>query len=380
MRVATRPSPAVTKATTTRTEPSTTTRFVQASRMRCWLLPVAIGVAACTPPAASPTPAPTAPARPLHRGPLSDFVSAAGLRWLVQLKPQQILSDPELAPAIEPIVSGTHFEAFQESSGVDIRRVPAAVIAGYPYSTLYLAELPTGSAEVARARFSERLLSGTVSKRPHPGLVRITGVIGQTPETLLTMDERLLAVAVGDPLAVKIAEAYAQERLKNSPTALRGAALSTLPDLASKNVAVLLAPGPFADEWQRAARGLLQSTVALAIGVQPSGHGKLVTTLCLAGTWSSSADDAKARLRDAWTTLAQSTAGHLFELNPVADVTASPDLLTLRVELELVALVRGLRASVWGDLSQILRLPEKPSPHVDDPKGAPETGSHSNDR
>jgi len=122
---------------------------------------------------------------------------------------------------------------------------------------------------------------------------------------------------------------------------------------------VLLAPGPFADEWQRAAGGLLESTVAVAIAARPTGAGKLATTICLAGAWGDSAADAASRLGSAWTTFAQSSAGRLFELRESAEVAAQPELLTLHVELDLEPLVRGLRASVLGDVTQILRLPDK---------------------
>ena len=355
MRVGTRRSPAVTKATTTRT-----TERLRLRGNLCVLWATACAVACAPPPApavhASPAPAPLAP---LHRGPLTDFVPAASLRWLILVKPQELLSEPELGPAIQQIVPSVRWDAFAESSGVDLRAVPAAAIAGFPYSTLYLAEVPNGVAAVARERFGERLLAGAVTKRPWPALVRVTGVIGQTPETLLTFEDRIVAVAVGDPVQAKIAEAYAEERLKNSPTALRGAALSSLPALETSDVAALYAPGPFAEEWQRAAGGILQSAVALAITVQPIGHGKVATTLYLAGAWDDSADEAAQRLSAAWAAFAHSSAGHLFELNEVVTVSANPDMITLRVELELDAVVRGLRASVLGDLSQILRLPGK---------------------
>ncbi|HEY0464090.1 MAG TPA: hypothetical protein VGC79_07780 [Polyangiaceae bacterium] len=348
-----------------------------AARIR-WLLLTAVWATACAtagnePPAQSASPA--LPTKPLHRGPLTDFISSASLRWLLLLKPQQLLTEPELGQAILQIVPSERFDAFAESSGVDLRVVPDAAIAGFPYSTLYVAELPRGSAALARARFGERLLAGAVSKQPHPGLSRMTGVIGQTPETLLTIDDRLLALSVGDPVPAKIAEAYAEERLKHSPPALRGAALSTLPEVASSNVAVLFAPGPFADEWQRAAGGLLQSAVAIAITAQPVGNGKVATTLYLAGAWQDSADDAARRLSAAWSTFAQSSAGHLFELNEIAEVSASPDLLRLRVELELAALVRGLRASVFADLSQILNLPPKTPKTPKTPQSAGERQS-----
>jgi len=325
-----------------------------------WLLLTAACAAACASGARQPpAPVQTAPARPLHRGPLTDFISSAGLRWLLLIEPRRVFADPELRQAISEIIPTPRLDAFAESSGVDLRILPQAAIAGFPYSTLYLAELPEGSATLARSRFSERLLGGAVSKQPYPGLTRITGVVGQTPETMLTIDERLLAVSVGDPVPAKIAEAYARERLTHSPPALRGASLSTLPELVSSNAAVLFAPGPFSDEWQRAAGGLLQSTTAIAIAAQPLKNGKLATTIYLSGAWQDSANDAAARLSGAWSMFARSSAARLFELNDIAQVDASAEVLRLYVELEIAALVRGLRASVLGDLSQILSLPPR---------------------
>ena len=350
MRVGTRRSPAVTKATTTTT--------IRTTERRRWsLLPLAaLWVASCAKPvspAVAPTPAPIAAQ---HRGPLTDYVSAAGLRWLVLVKPEAVLADPVLGAAVRELVSERRLEAFEEASGVDLRRTKSALVAGFAYSTLYAVELPSGAAETARERFGERLLNGAVTTRPRPGIVRTTGVIGQTPETLLTLDDRVLAVSVGDPAPAKIADAYARMRLKQSPTALRGAALASLPDLYGTNAAVLLAPGPFADEWQRAASGLLQSTVAIGLAVRPIAHGKVATTICLSGAWQDSADDAANRLAAAWTTFARSSAGRLFSLNEVTSVESTPELLTLHVELELDGIVRGLKASVLRDLSQILDL------------------------
>lgn len=372
MRVGTRRSPAVTKATTTRT---TERRRFRGFLRALWAISCTGAWSCAAPPRTKPPAAPThVPAAPaLHHGPLSDFVPAAGLRWLTLVKPREILADPELGPAIAEIVSSRRLDAFAESSGVDLRQVTHAAVAGFPYATLYLAEVPDGEAAAAREHFSERLLAGAVSKQPRANLMRITGVVGQTPETLLTVENRVLAVAVGDPLLAKIAEAYAEERLKNSPNALRGSALSTLPDLTSGNAVALFAPGPFADEWRRAAGGLLESTVAVGVALRPIGHGKIAATLCLSGAWQESEDAAVSRLATAWTAFAQSSAGHLFALSPNAEVKASPDLLTLNVEIEIEPLLRGLKAAVLSDISELLQVQGKTQHSAPDlaPNGAP---------
>src|SRR6187402_3998736 len=112
MRVGIRRSPAVTKATTTTTTIRTT------ERLRAVLPTFLIWAAACAEPAHAPPVVASRPVAPLHRGPLTDYVSAAGLRWLLLVKPQQVLADPELGAAIRELSSDRRFDAFAESSGV----------------------------------------------------------------------------------------------------------------------------------------------------------------------------------------------------------------------------------------------------------------------
>src|SRR4051812_1799642 len=123
MPAVTRRSPAVMKATTTRTTErgsAAASRFAtpMAGRIRGLLRLAAWGMlwapmlSACAPPPGNPPLARPAPARPLHRGPLSDFISSAGLRWLLLLKPRQILSEPELGQAILQIIPSPRLDAF----------------------------------------------------------------------------------------------------------------------------------------------------------------------------------------------------------------------------------------------------------------------------
>lgn len=284
------------------------------------------------------------------------------------VEPSKLLNHPELGTALAQVVTERRLDAFAEASGVDLRHVAKAAVAGFPYATLYLAEVPSATAASAREHFSERLVDAATTKHPRPNLTRISGIIGQTPETLLTLDDRALAVAVGDPLIAKIAEAYAEERLKTSPTALRGSALATLPPLGESPL-LLLAPGPFADEWRSAAGGLLESTVAVAATLQPIGHGKIAAMIYLSGAWGNDRDAAARRLATAWTAFTQSTAGHLFALDPNATVESTAELLTLRVEIEIEPFTRGLKAAVFSDIGDLMRLPQ--STHAIDRKESP---------
>ena len=348
----------------------TTTRTIERRVAACLL---AACVCACgAAPVSKPAAPPVAAAPSLHQGPLSDLIPAASLRWLVLVRPSELFADPELGPALGQVVTERRLDAFAEASGVDLRHVPKAAVAGFPYATLYLAEVPAETAASAREHFTDRLVAGAATKHPRAGLTRISGIVGQTPETLLTIDDRAVAVAVGDPLIAKIAEAYAEERLKSSPTALNGSALATLPSLADSPL-VLLAPGPFADEWRNAAGGLLESTVAVGATLHRASAGKIAATIYLSGGWGNEAEAAARRLATAWTAFTQSTAGHLFALDPNAVVESTPDLLTLRVELELEPLVRGLKAAVFSDIADLMRLPA--SAHTSAPNDTPNHSS-----
>jgi hypothetical protein len=293
------------------------------------------------------------------------------LRWVLVGKPRSIAESKDLRDSLEVLLPKARLDLFAQGSGVDLRTVPEGLIAGFDYSTLYLAKLATQSGVNASKQFEERLVSGAVQRKPHPRIYVMSGVVGRTPETLVSVDDRMIAVAVGDPTPARVVEAFARGRLKNSKPALKGSALSTLPELMSEHLAVFYAPGPFADDWQHAAGGVLNSALALAIAVRPSGPGKLRATLLISGDWGTSGQDAGARLIEAWNRLAQSSTGKLFGLDDESaranDVTplrpelrVAPELLTLTVEFDLAPVVRGLRAAVVADVWEILELPKRP--------------------
>src|SRR3954467_93983 len=118
MPVVTRPLPVGTRATTTPTTERSTyfgSLLVELRDLCCGLALVAVPLGCAGPVSKSPvTPAPVAP---VYRGPLSDYVSSAGLRWLVLLRPALIASDSELGPALRQVVPDARLDAFSEASG-----------------------------------------------------------------------------------------------------------------------------------------------------------------------------------------------------------------------------------------------------------------------
>ncbi len=346
------------------------------ARQRVLLLLAACLLAAFAPGCGGgPRPAPAAPRpppSPLHHGPLTDFVASAGLRWMVVGRPAELAADPGLEKALSPLISTARLLSYARGTGVDLTHTPSALVAGLDYSTLYMAATPGDNAVVQQA-FVRRLVSGPVEKSPHRDLHFVQGVIGQTPETLVRIQHELVAVAVGDPTPARVVEGYALGRLRRSPTALRGAALSTLPKDLEEAPLRFYAPGPFKDEWVGGAHGLLGAALAVAIAIKPLPGGRLQAKLFLAGDWASEGPDTTRRLLDSWEDLAKSSTGRLLGFDNLAAapiISSTPKLLELRVELRLAPLVDGLHAAVAADVQQMLDIPP-PQPSKAAPASPP---------
>lgn len=329
------------------------------------------GCAHTTPPPAAPAPS-AEPAPPLLKAEPASYVAAAGLRWLILAKPQELLANQDVARAIAPLVPPARLERYAEESGVKLTKVPAALIAGFDYATLYVAQVGSADARVEEL-FQQRLVSKRTRQSPHPELWRTTGVIGQTPATLVRIDRHLVGVSVGDPTPARVVEAFAQKRLARSPTALRGAALRTLPASFSEAPLVFYAPGPFLGEWEHAAQGLLGHCLAVGVSMRPLGGGLARFTLLLSGDFGEVGAASTARLMDAWDELSQSSTGALFGLDRLGSspvVSGGAELLKLELDVDLERLIAGLFAAVAGDVEQLMELPtpktrSKTSPPVE---------------
>jgi hypothetical protein len=293
---------------------------------------------------------------PLHRGAATDYVAAAGLRWLVVGSPEQLLANARLYREMSRLFAPDRLGKFAEATGIDLRSVPQGLVAGFDYGTLYLAMLP-GETRAIETRFRERLTSEPVVRHPDPRIVRITGVAGQTPETMVCIDHLLVGVSVGDPTPARVVESYARRRLGRSPPALDGAALSSLPKALGAAEVRFYAPGPFQGEWQRGLRGLLRSATALGVTADPLQGGKVIRVkVVLAGEWPNVAL-AREKLAEAWKDLAESALGRLVGLNQPSsgpELSANPELLTLALDLEVLPLASGLEAAVAADVWKMM--------------------------
>ena len=293
----------------------------------------------------------------LHRGPLSDYVPSAGLRWLFVGSPQAFAQRSEFLTAFQQLMPKARLDAFAASSGVELRTLPEGCIAGFDYGTVYLARVTKDTARV-RERFETRLVSDAVRKSPQAGVWRVTGLIANTPESLLVVDDDFAAISVGDPLLVRVVESFALGRLKKSSPALMGAALSTLPkDLASAPLR-FYAPGPFRETWAQGVQGLLARAYAVGAAFAPSEGGAIKIHLVITGAFGPDVAESRERILKTWGALLSSPVGHVLELEHglkpgtfVLEVRDDQATLDFAVDAQL--LMKGLSTAVAGDTKSL---------------------------
>jgi len=299
-------------------------------------------------------------------------VPAAGLRWLIQASPAKLAKSQSFRPALDVLLSQERLRAVAKVTGFALDTLPRGVIAGFDLGTLYLAELPAPIAARARARFISRQIHEPGQRRPDPNVVVLTGLNEGLPVGLVTIDERVVAYGVGDPMLCRVVEAYARGKLK-AKRAFEGAALAGLAPPSADALLAAHVPGPFAERWQNAAGGLLEIATALTATLKPTSAGHAMLELTLHGDFTDSS--AAERLRSTYMSVASSSTGTLLGLGAALDVrtitSAQNDHVTLMVPLPLTEIAKGAHAVTSGDLDDIFWL-SPTNPRVSTPTSSPE--------
>lgn len=327
---------------------------------------------ACSRGAPVTTPAP-APAPPRYSGKLEDYVPAAGLRWLLRGSPAKLAESQSFRPALDALVTRDRLRAVAETTGFALDTLPHAVIAGFDLGTLYLVELPSATAAQARARFKARQIHDARERRPDPNVVVLTGINQGIPIGLVTIDDRVVAYGVGDPMLCRVVEGYARGKLK-AKRAFEGAALQGLQSETDGALIAAHVPGPFDEQWQGAAGGLLAITTAVSAKLLPTSAGRASLELALHGDFADS--NASERLRSAYMSVASSSTGSALGLGSALDARCVTNLqndrVALMVPLPIIEIASGARAVTSGDLADILRIsaPRTPAPA---PTSSPDT-------
>jgi hypothetical protein len=300
----------------------------------------------------------TRPSEPaLHRGALTDFVPAAGLRWLVVGSPRQLAREPGLASLRQGWLTDERRRAFALETGVDLFATERALAAGFDLGTLYMADA-SGFRARPEVAFARRLAGSERLRQPHPDVWHVTGLVGTEPEALVRVADVLVAVAVGDLTLAHAVELRALGRLERTAPAFQGVSLSTLPaELLRPAPFAFYLPGPIEGSWLGASGGLLGAALALGATLAPDGP-HLDLHLCVAGSWRATVDAAE--LAAVWHAFASSALGQELALDrPLEpdEVRGSEHLLELDSTLDAAAFSAGLKALLVGNLDNLEPIP-----------------------
>lgn len=322
------------------------------------LAQVALACSAASPPSAAPDAAGQVALRPerdarLH-GALTDYVPAAGLRWLVTGSPRQLASASSLSELRQRWLTPARLASFARVTGIDLEQTERGLIAGFDLGTLYLADA-SGWVSPPEQAFLDRLAGSELVRQPHPRITTLSGLAGTRPEALVHVEHELVAVAVGDLALARVVESFAAGRFEHVASAFEGAALSTLPaELLAPLPLAIYVPGPLDPERLGDSTGLVAAAAALAVTLHPAA-AQLTLELALAGHWLPDVDGT--RLREAWARLAASALGHALALDTPrepASVAGSESLLRLRTQLDGQSFARGLEKLLTGNVGDLL--------------------------
>ncbi len=330
---------------------------------------LAAGAAACGGAAGRPT-TPRAPA--LHLDPLSDLVAAAGLVWLLVMRPREVLATAPLASVVGAAVPAETFDALSRHFGaVDLRQADALVIAGFPGATLGLARVPVAPGLVEAA--FRRRAAQVEGRAVEGGVVRVWGSVGheerQEREEVALFGTEAAGLARGGSGPLEAAAYFAQGRLRRSLPALRAeplaAAAARLGESAAAPV-LAFAPGPFEDAGTPGPMsgvgvgGLLKAATAVAGSLQATDQpraGSLGLRVVLTGAWGAEAAAAAERLEASFRLLGTDPLGRLTGLDkPLQGPVARGDAesLVLDVALDPVRMYEGVRAIAGAPLAEIM--------------------------
>ncbi len=319
----------------------------------------AVGVACGGSP--RPPPSTRAEGRPLDLDPLVDLVPAAGLVWLVDVRPQEVRSNRSLADVFGALAPPETLDAFAlRHGGVDLRRADQVVVSGHGQATLGLARLPVDPGRV-EAAFSARAreVEGRAVDR---GVTRFWGTVGDEREQVAILGHEGVGIEFGGLGPLQAAIFFAEGRLKRSLPALRAEPLAAAAELLGQAPVRAFAPGPFEADWAAGLGGLLGGATAAAASLRPAERGPdarpvIELRLILTGGWGADAGAAVQRLTASFRVLAEDPLGRLTGLDrpvegPVG--TGSADVLALDVVLDPVTMSRGVRAAVGAPLAEIM--------------------------
>ncbi len=324
--------------------------------------------------ACAPAPPPAAPAGPppvpLTLTPLSGLVKAPGLTWMLEVAPRRALRDAGLLAALATVVPEARFQAFAKGhGGLDPRSLEELVIARYEDATLTLARVPPGTMDPVKVHQSFERYARAIEARaidvPNPSVVRMFGDGPREGERvqLVTFGREAVALETGKFGPLRVAELYAQGKLRRAKPALKSEPLAAVAALLGEGAELrFFAAGPFVGEWERALGGLLRAStgVGLSLSTVPGSDGHLRAVGAVVGDFDKAPDDAARAFGAALDVLlAKNALGRMLGLDaPVESVrtSTSPGALRVGAVFDGARIARGLHTALDAEISEIMNM------------------------
>lgn len=313
------------------------------------------------PPAAAPGPA----LPPLALGRVDELLAVARLRWVVLARLRDVATTAFLIPAIGRVVPEANLDRFAAATGVDLRTAEEAAMAVYADDggkdvTAFVVRRG-GDATTIERLFLARLVGGERRAQDRPDVARLTGKFGTSSKTLAVLGRDVVVFQDGGSPArgpARVAELYAEGKLKRSPTLLAADPLRSLAARFGPAPVRAFALGPFEGELARGARGLLAGATAIGAAARPSARERVALSIAVAGDFTTSGAAASTELADAWDDLAKGSLGHMLGLDRPAEkplATFGADAVAIALELDPNRLADGLARATGETLAQIFR-------------------------
>lgn len=300
---------------------------------------------------------------PLNLTPVTQWIPAAGLRFLVFGAPEKIRHFPPVRTLSERAFAGEERKRFLERYGeIDPMAVHEAAVAGYESGAELVAARASFDPLVVDRAFLKRFPDATRTVHADPRVLSLSAarkvyseqwtLFGESALVL----ERLAAGPRADFRLSRAATRAAQHDLPKRFIAVEASPLSTLVPVLDASGVCALFPGPFGDPLS--GRGLLSRASAMGLSATLHAEPKSPISLrvVLDGVWSESA--RAASYMKAWLErIAESDLGRLLGLHhprsPLA-VVPKGSLLVADTTLDGDALARGLRDATVSSVDEIL--------------------------
>lgn len=223
------------------------------------------------------------PERKAIRLPLQDYLSGAGVRYLLNLHPKALLQVPGLRQDWLPLLGTERLAAYSSASGIDPERVEQIWIAGYDFGTLMVIDGTEVGQDIESA-FRRRALT-TRDVETDTDLVHVTGIIEKRPHALVRIPGHAVIIADGDVSLARAARARAEGQLRDVPSALQVSALTPHREFRLDAPLRIFFVGPFEEATDVVVQGATDGVAAVVVQ-----DGRLEVEARVRGAWPPLAD------------------------------------------------------------------------------------------